>query len=92
MHDVFSWTELFGWLATLLSVPSLLPQIWKTWRSRSAQDLSSLWLAMALLGTLAWVIYGVLLPAAAVMWANLLIFCLLLGLQIMKWRFDPRAL
>ncbi|MEO5362875.1 MAG: SemiSWEET family transporter [Magnetococcus sp. DMHC-8] len=87
MPEPFSWTELFGWLATLLSVPSLLPQIWKTWRTRSARDLSFLWLAMALLGTVSWTIYGLLLPATAVMWSNLLGSLLLLGLLLMKWRF-----
>ncbi|MEO5350423.1 MAG: SemiSWEET family transporter [Magnetococcus sp. YQC-3] len=88
MQDSTSWAELFGWLATLFSVPSLLPQIWKTWRSRSAQDLSFLWLAMAVLGTFAWVIYGLLFPAFAVFWANLLILLMLLALLIMKLRFD----
>ncbi len=87
MPDAFSATELFGWLATLTSVSALLPQIWKTWRTRSARDLSLLWLSMALLGTLFWTAYGLLLPATAVIWSNLVGSLLLIGLLIMKWRF-----
>ncbi|MBF0161260.1 MAG: PQ-loop repeat-containing protein [Magnetococcales bacterium] len=88
MLESLTWPELLGGLATACTAPSLLPQLWKTWRTRSARDLSALWLAMSLLGTLSWSLYGLLLPAPEVMWANLVIFLLLLGLQLMKWRFD----
>ena len=88
MLESFSWPELFGVLATACTAPSLLPQIWKTWHTRSARDLSALWLAMSLMGTFSWTLYGLLLPAIEVMWANGLIFLMLVCLQIMKWRFD----
>ncbi|MBF0399740.1 MAG: hypothetical protein HQL80_00210 [Magnetococcales bacterium] len=88
MADPFPWTELFGWLATLFTAPSLLPQIWKTWHTRSARDLSFIWLAMSLLGTASWTLYGLLLPAIAVAWTNLIIFLMLFCLLVMKLRFS----
>lgn len=88
MPDLFPWAELFGWLATLLTAPSLLPQIWKTWRTRSARDLSFVWLIMSLLGTACWTLYGLLLPAIAVAWTNFIIFLMILCLFVMKLRYD----
>ena len=61
---------MVGWFATIISVVSLMPQLWKTWRSRSAHDISISWLAMAFFGAGAWVVYGVLLPALEVMITN----------------------
>ena len=61
---------VLGTAASVLSTISLLPQVLRTWRTRSAGDISALWLTVALASMMLWIGYGVLVGASAVVWAN----------------------
>jgi MtN3 and saliva related transmembrane protein len=63
---------LLGTAASVLSTISLLPQVLRTWRTRSAGDISALWLTIALASMMLWMGYGALIGASAVVWANAL--------------------
>ncbi|MCK6449619.1 MAG: SemiSWEET family transporter [Alphaproteobacteria bacterium] len=65
---------ILGISATGLAVLSLLPQAVRTWRTRSARDISLGWLVIALISMVLWVAYGLLVGAPAVVWANVLTF------------------
>lgn len=57
--------------ATALSALSLLPQVIRTWRTRSAGDISGTWLIVVLLSMAMWIAYGGVTGAHAILWANL---------------------
>ena len=61
-----------GVVASALSTLSLLPQVVRTWRTRSADDLSLTWLVVALVSMVLWICYGSLVNAYAIVWANAL--------------------
>jgi MtN3 and saliva related transmembrane protein len=63
---------VLGVIATVLSALSLLPQVIRTCRTRSAGDISGAWLGVALLSMAMWVAYGSVTGAHAVLWANLI--------------------
>ncbi len=63
-----------GVIATALSTISLLPQVIRTWRTRSAEDISASWLIIALASMVLWICYGSLVSAYAIVWANALTF------------------
>ena len=63
---------VLGVTATALSALSLLPQVIRTWRTRSAGDISGTWLIVALLSMAMWIAYGGLTGAHAILWANLI--------------------
>jgi MtN3 and saliva related transmembrane protein len=48
-----------GLIATITSIIGLLPQIYKTYQTKSAEDVSMIMLANYLVCSLAWVIYGI---------------------------------
>lgn len=52
--------EVVGYLAGLLMALSLAPQLVKTWRTKSARDLSLLWTSIALIGLVLYVVYAAL--------------------------------
>jgi MtN3 and saliva related transmembrane protein len=70
MHE--ATITVLGVFATTLSALSLLPQVIRTWRTRSAGDISASWLIVALLSMVLWVAYGSLTGAHAILWANLI--------------------
>ena len=82
---------LLGAAGTGFSVVSLIPQVLKTWRTRRADDISAGWLVFALLSMLVWVVYGSLVGAPAIVWANALTFVQAAFILGMKWRGE-RAL
>ena len=61
-----------GVIATVLSALSLLPQVIRTCRTRSAGNISGTWLAVALLSMAMGIAYGGLTGAHAVLWAYLI--------------------
>jgi MtN3 and saliva related transmembrane protein len=63
---------LLGTIASALSTVSLMPQVIRTWRTRSARDISSAWLIVALVSMGLWIAYGVTIGAQAIVWANAL--------------------
>ena len=77
-----------GLVAGALTTIAFLPQLLKTWKSKSATDVSLETLAIFSLGVFLWLIYGIYLHALPIILANLLtlIFNLIiLGLKI-KYR------
>ena len=73
LSQTFIITAL-GVTASALSTLSLLPQVVRTWRTRSAHDISATWLIVALASMLLWIGYGSLVSAYAIVWANALTF------------------
>lgn len=86
-----SLLQTVGWFAAIISVISLLPQLWKTWRSRSAHDLSLGWLGMTFFAAASWVAYGALLPAPEVMITNAVNAVLVLLLLTLKAMFRGKS-
>src|SRR3954469_15963682 len=59
-----------GTVATVLAIVSLVPQVVRTWRTRSAMDLSGSWLTIAAVSMVLWIAYGTLLTAWSIVVAN----------------------
>jgi MtN3 and saliva related transmembrane protein len=62
--------EYIGMLATSLATLAFLPQVVKTWRTRSAHDFSLVTLLMLEAGTAIWIFYGVMRSAPAIWIGN----------------------
>ena len=64
-------TAILGFVAAILSTFAGVPQMVKAWRTRSTGDLSLLFLLMAFIGCVFWLIYGLLLESLPIVSANL---------------------
>ncbi len=78
-----------GLFAGACTTLSFLPQVVRTLRTRHAGDLSAAWLLIFGLGTLAWVVYGVLRSDLAVTAANAVTAVLVLALVVAKFTMKP---
>ena len=76
--------ELIGYAAAVLTTVSFVPQVIKTWRSRSADDLSLLMLVVFTLGVFLWLVYGIVLRSAPIVAANAVTFVLAAALVVLK--------
>jgi MtN3 and saliva related transmembrane protein len=76
--------SLLGLVAGALTTAAFLPQVIKTWRSRSAADVSWLMFGILAVGVALWVVYGWLIRSAPVALANgitLVLVCIMLALK-----------
>ena len=79
---------LIGYFAGFLTTVAFVPQVLKTWKSKSASDLSLGMFLVFSLGVLCWLIYGVLLAEVPIIFWNTVTLILSLALLIMKLKFD----
>lgn len=79
--------DLVGGMAGLLTTLSFLPQVIKTWRSRSANDISLGMFLLFSLGVAFWLAYGVMLHSAPIIASNLVTLLLATSIILMKLRF-----
>lgn len=64
------WTTLIGGVAACGTTLAWLPQVLKTWKSRSAEDFSWSYLAMFTTGVACWLVYGFLKKDGVIIAAN----------------------
>ena len=77
-------TPIIGSVAASLTTMSFLPQVIKTWRSKSAKDISTAMLMVLATGVLLWLIYGIYLNEFPIIIGNAVTFilaCILLTLK-----------
>ncbi|HJU06762.1 MAG TPA: SemiSWEET transporter [Nitrospiraceae bacterium] len=78
-------TTIVGLLAGTLTTIAFLPQFIKTWKSRSAKDLSLGMFAAYSTGVLLWLVYGFLIDSMPIILTNavtLILACANLGLKL----------
>ncbi|MBT3515702.1 MAG: SemiSWEET transporter [Nitrospina sp.] len=81
-------TTILGFFAGFLTTVSFLPQVVKTWKSRSASDLSLGMLSVFSVGVMCWLIYGFLLQESPMIFWNSVTLILVLVILILKLKFD----
>lgn len=66
-----NWETIFGYCALVTSVIGLTPQIYKTMKIKSAQDLSILMLINWMICSGSWIIHGYYTHAPFVVYSNI---------------------
>lgn len=79
--------QILGLAAGSLTTAAFFPQVIKTWKSRSAKDLSLGMFSLFCLGVLLWLIYGLMVNDVPVIAANLVTLMLASTLLFFKLRF-----
>ncbi len=64
--------DLFGLIALITSCIGLTPQIYKTYKTKSAVDISYLMLYNYLVCSIAWIVYGIFTKADFVLYSNIM--------------------
>jgi MtN3 and saliva related transmembrane protein len=80
-------TDLLGAIAGTLTTVAFVPQVVKTWRTRSAHDIS-LWMFLLFnTGLVLWLVYGLLIGATPIVIANSITLALALTILYFKLRY-----
>lgn len=80
------WTTIIGSAAAFGTTAAWLPQVFKTWKTRSAEDFSWSYLALFSAGVSGWTVYGVLRKDGVVIAANILTLLLVITIVFVKMK------
>ena len=77
--------EIIGMVAGVLTTCAFFPQVVKTVRSKSTDDLSWTWLLMTICGVFLWLVYGVYINSVSLVVANAVTFLSVIVLFRVKY-------
>lgn len=75
--------DIFGTVAFITTLIGLLPQVYKTYVTKSADDLSMLMLINYFICSIAWIVYGNATESSFVIYSN---YCGLITSIILIWQ------
>jgi len=81
------FSEIAGWVGTFISTISLVPQVVKTYQTKSARDLSFFTLLCFFLSAACWISYGVAIRSYPVITTNIGIFSFATFLLMLKTKY-----
>ena len=79
-----NYIDFFGFSAALLTTIAFLPQLYKTWRTKSADDVSLIMLILFIIGLICWIIYGLKIHSIPILVANIITFIFNFSILILK--------
>lgn len=79
--------EVLGLAAGCMTTCSFIPQVVRTYRSRSVSDISLRMYLLLCAGIAMWVVYGIMIGSVSVVAANSVSLCLTLAILVMKIKF-----
>lgn len=65
--------EIIGTVAGILSCITFMPQVLRTWKLKSADEISPLMFVIAMISTLLWLIYGILIHSFSMIFTNIVV-------------------
>lgn len=84
---VFDLIEAIGFVAGVCTSVSFVPQVYKTWNTKSVKDISFLMYAVLCTGVSLWIIYGLIIGSLSVICSNIVTFILAVSMILMKLRY-----
>jgi MtN3 and saliva related transmembrane protein len=79
-----TFITVIGLIAAALTTSAYLPQVVKSWRTKSAKDLSLGMLAILCTGVFLWLIYGILNQDLPIILSNAATLMLALAILVLK--------
>ena len=83
--------DVYGFIAASLTTVAFLPQVIKTWRTKKAEDVSTMMLLMFITGLLFWIIYAIQTHSLPVLMANIITFIFNLIILTLKFIYGKET-
>jgi MtN3 and saliva related transmembrane protein len=79
--------DILGMTAGCISAITFLPQVIKTWQTKSAADISLLMFTFATISVIMWLVYGIILRNIPIIFTNSMVLIFSLIMLYFKFRF-----
>jgi|LakMenE18May11ns_1017448.scaffolds.fasta_scaffold9931830_4 MtN3 and saliva related transmembrane protein len=85
-----SSVEMIGYFGSFLTSITFIPQVYKSWKSKSVGDLSIWMVLIVITSTFVWLVYGFAIASGPVILANTIVLVLTLVLLGFKLYFPAK--
>ena len=82
--------EIFGYVALITAIIGLMPQVIKSYKTHSTDDISMVMLINYFVGSFAWIIHGLSVNDNFVVWSNVLGGTVSVISIIQKLKYDEK--
>ena len=82
-----SGVDILGYSAGAITSMTFLPQVIKTWKERSARDISLMMFLIAALNEIMWIIYGILKNDWVIVLTNAVVLVMSLTMIYLKFKY-----
>jgi MtN3 and saliva related transmembrane protein len=79
--------KIVGYTASAVTVFTFLPQVIKTWKERSAKNVSLMMFIIAIANEILWVAYGVMVKDNIIIITNVIMMCMASIMIYLKLRY-----
>ncbi|MBS1506722.1 MAG: hypothetical protein JSS79_08755 [Bacteroidetes bacterium] len=79
--------EWVGYLGSFLTSITFVPQVYKSWQTKSVGDLSVWMISIIISSALVWLVYGISISSGPVILANSMVFVMTVTLLVFKFSF-----
>ena len=80
-------SEIIGLAAATLTTAAFVPQVYKTWKTKSVDELSLTMYLVFFIGIVLWLIYGIYINSFSIILANIITGLLVLALIYFKLKY-----
>ena len=81
-------TDMLGYAAGAITSLTFLPQVVKTWKEKSAKDVSLMMFIIAAINEVMWIVYGALLDNWVIILTNAIVLAMSLTMIWLKLRYN----
>ncbi|HEV7333461.1 MAG TPA: SemiSWEET transporter [Flavisolibacter sp.] len=82
--------DILGMTAGCISSITFLPQVIKTWKTKSAADISLLMFTFATISVIMWLVYGIILKNIPIIFTNSMVLLFSLIMLYFKFRYGAK--
>jgi MtN3 and saliva related transmembrane protein len=80
--------DILGYSAGAITSLTFLPQVIKTWKEKSAKDISLMMFVIAAINEVMWIVYGALLNNWVIILTNVIVLVMSLTMIFFKLRYN----
>ncbi len=84
------FVDILGYSAGAITSLTFLPQVIKTWKEKSAKDISMGMFLIAATNEVMWIVYGVLLKNWVIISTNAVVLCMSLIMIFFKLKYSAK--
>ena len=82
--------EILGLIAGTLSCITFVPQIFKTWKSKSVKDISVVSFMIVVISTLIWLVWGIWKQLPSAILTNVVVCLSAIIMLLLKWKYSEK--
>ena len=80
--------DIMGYIAVVFILLSIVPQIIKSYKTKSVKDISILMLISLIIGTLFWIVYGVMVQGMPIIVLNIIYLVVVAYQLFLKVKYE----